>query len=132
MRSHGPVATKETGREWLRRMSHRVDPAAIAEEARTVRLDAVLKPPPTEPPGGVRIRRAPDSPQRAPILHGLRAAARCRQGDTWVLVPTLGPGADPGPGKIRVTGSETFRRAMVDLIPRSATFAWRGHWSAVI
>jgi hypothetical protein len=33
-----------------------------------------------------------------------------------VLVPTLGPGADPGPGKIRVTGSETFRRAIVNLI----------------
>jgi hypothetical protein len=31
----------ESGR-LVRRMSHRVDPAAIAEEARTVRLDAVL------------------------------------------------------------------------------------------
>jgi hypothetical protein len=30
----------ESGR-LVRRMSHRVDPAAIAEEARTVRLDAV-------------------------------------------------------------------------------------------
>jgi hypothetical protein len=126
MRSNGPVATKETGREWLRRVSHRVDPAAIAEEARTVRLDAVLKPPPTEPPGGVRIRRAPDSPQRAPILHGSRAAARCRQGDTWVLVPTLGPGADPGPGKIRVTGSETFRRAIVNLIATISMSATNG------
>jgi hypothetical protein len=34
----------ESGR-LVRRMSHRVDPAAIAEEARTVRLDAVLGPP---------------------------------------------------------------------------------------
>ena len=33
----------ESGR-LVRRMSHRVDPAAIAEEARTVRLDAVLGP----------------------------------------------------------------------------------------
>jgi hypothetical protein len=29
----------------VRGMSHRVDPAAIAEEARTTRLDAVLGPP---------------------------------------------------------------------------------------
>jgi hypothetical protein len=34
----------ESGR-LVRRMSHHVDPAAIAEEARTVRLDAVLGPP---------------------------------------------------------------------------------------
>ena len=34
----------ESGR-LVRRMSHRVDPAAIAEEARTARLDAVLGPP---------------------------------------------------------------------------------------
>ena len=34
----------ESGR-LVRGMSHRVDPAAIAEEARTTRLDAVLGPP---------------------------------------------------------------------------------------
>ena len=63
MRSNGPLAKKEVaigGHGWpwvarssgvaesgrlVRRMSHRVDPAAIAEEARTVRLDAVLGPP---------------------------------------------------------------------------------------
>ena len=60
MRSNGPLANKEVamgGHGWpgppevaesgrlVRRMSHRVDPAAIAEEARTVRLDAVLRPP---------------------------------------------------------------------------------------
>src|ERR1700680_1845764 len=63
MRSNGPLANKEVaigGHRWpwvarapggaesgllVRRMSHRVDPAAIAEEARTVRLDAVLGPP---------------------------------------------------------------------------------------
>ena len=58
MRSNGPLANKEVaigGHGWpwvarssgvaesgrlVRRMSHRVDPAAIAEEARTARLDA--------------------------------------------------------------------------------------------
>ena len=35
----------QMGGQVLRRMSHHVDPAAIAEEARTVRLDAVLGPP---------------------------------------------------------------------------------------
>jgi len=62
MRSNGPLANKEVaigGHGWpwvarssgvaesgrlVRRMSHRVDPAAIAEEARAVRLDAVLRP----------------------------------------------------------------------------------------
>jgi hypothetical protein len=63
MRRNGPLANKKVpmgGRGWpvawwpvlarplaesgrlVRRMSHHVDPAAIAEEARTVRLDAVL------------------------------------------------------------------------------------------
>jgi hypothetical protein len=59
MRSNGPLANKEVaigGHGWPRvarssgvaesgRLVHRVDPAAIAEEARTVRLDAVLGPP---------------------------------------------------------------------------------------
>ena len=75
MRSHGPLANKEVAmgghggsgpatdiskdiyrgghprwpflQEWpeVARMTSRVDPAAIAEEARTVRLDAVLGPP---------------------------------------------------------------------------------------
>ena len=40
----GPPEWPKVGR-LVRRMSHRVDPAAIAEEARTVRLDAVLGPP---------------------------------------------------------------------------------------
>jgi hypothetical protein len=62
MRSNGPLANKEVaigGHGWpwvarssgaaesgrlVRRTSHRVDPAAIAEEARTVRLDAILRP----------------------------------------------------------------------------------------
>src|ERR1700726_2390692 len=41
----------ESGR-LVRRMSHHVDPAAIAEEARTVRLDAVLGPPRRSVPVG--------------------------------------------------------------------------------
>src|SRR5712675_2340736 len=70
MRSNGPLANKEVaigGHGWpwvarssgvaesgrlVRRMSHRVDPAAIAEEARTVRLDAVLGPPRRSVPVG--------------------------------------------------------------------------------
>ena len=76
MRSNGPLANKKVamgGRGWpgglvaswpghssrlaesgrlVRRMSHRVDPAAIAEEARTVRLDAVLGPPRRSVPVG--------------------------------------------------------------------------------
>ena len=67
MRSNGPLANKkvamggpvawwpvgqaESGR-LVRRMSHHVDPAAIAEEARTVRLDAVLGPPRRSVPVG--------------------------------------------------------------------------------
>ena len=54
----GPVAwwpvlarLAESGR-LVRRMSHHVDPAAIAEEARTVRLDAVLGPPRRSVPVG--------------------------------------------------------------------------------
>ena len=41
----------ESGR-LVRRTSHRVDPAAIAEEARTVRLDAILGPPRRSDPVG--------------------------------------------------------------------------------
>jgi hypothetical protein len=41
----------ESGR-LVRRMSHRVDPAAIAEEARSVRLDAVLGLPAVRSGGG--------------------------------------------------------------------------------
>ena len=70
MRSNGPLANKEVaigghGCPWVarssgvaesgrlvRRMSHHVDPAAIAEEARTVRLDAVLGPPRRSVPVG--------------------------------------------------------------------------------
>ena len=76
MRSNGPLANKKVamgGRGWpgglvaswpghssrlaesgrlVRRMSHHVDPAAIAEEARTVRLDAVLGPPRRSVPVG--------------------------------------------------------------------------------
>src|ERR1700719_2427177 len=70
MRSNGPLANKEVaigGHGWpwvarssgvaksgrlVRRMSHRVDPAAIAEEARTVRLDVVLGPPRRSVPVG--------------------------------------------------------------------------------
>src|ERR1700674_2635884 len=39
--ARGPVGQAESGR-LVRRMSHRVDPAAIAEEARTVRLESSL------------------------------------------------------------------------------------------
>src|SRR5580700_8884075 len=42
----------QMGGQVLRRMSHHVDPAAIAEEARTVRLDAVLGPPRRSVPVG--------------------------------------------------------------------------------
>src|ERR1700681_487044 len=70
MRSNGPLANKEVaigGHGWpwvaqssgvaacsrlVRRMSHRVDAAAIAEEARPVRLDAVLGPPRRSVPVG--------------------------------------------------------------------------------
>jgi hypothetical protein len=70
MRSNGPLANKEVaigGHGWpwvarssgvaesgrlVRRMSPRVDPAAIAEEARTVRLDAVPGPPRRSVPVG--------------------------------------------------------------------------------
>jgi hypothetical protein len=55
----GPVASwprhssrlAESGR-LVRRMSHHVDPAANAEEARTVRLDAILGPPRRSVPVG--------------------------------------------------------------------------------
>ena len=61
MRSNGPLANKKVAMGgpvawwippdwpkvavWSAGMSHHVDPAANAEEARTVRLDAVLGPP---------------------------------------------------------------------------------------
>src|SRR6202140_3236712 len=55
----GPVASwpghssrLAESRRLVRRMSHHVDPAAIAEEARTVRLDAVLGPPRRSVPVG--------------------------------------------------------------------------------
>jgi Domain of unknown function (DUF1993) len=47
-------------------MSHRVDPAAIAEEARTVRLDAVLGPPRRSVPVG--DSSTPES--RTPLIMG--------------------------------------------------------------
>ena len=78
MRSNGPLANKLANKEvaigghrwpWVarssgvaesgrlvRRMSHRVDPAAIAEETRTVRLDAVLGPSRRSVPQGVGLK----------------------------------------------------------------------------
>src|ERR1700731_2376396 len=82
MRSNGPLANKEVaigGHRWpwvarssgvaesgrlVRRMSHRVDPAAIAEETRTVRLDAVLGPPRRSVPVGDR----PESRTLNPLI----------------------------------------------------------------
>src|SRR5580693_5119886 len=93
MRSNGPLANKEVamgGHGWpggqppiyrsghqrwpflrraesgrlVRRMSHRVDPAAIAEEARTVRLDVVLGPPRRSVPVG----ETPESRTLTPLI----------------------------------------------------------------
>src|SRR6202047_1034241 len=69
----GPVASSpghssrlaESGR-LVRRMSHRVDPAAIAEEARTVRLDAVLGPPRRSVPVG--DSSTPESRTLTPLI----------------------------------------------------------------
>ena len=84
MRSNGPLANKEVaigGHGWpwvarssgvaesgrlVRRMSHRVDPAAIAEEARTVRLDAVLGPPRRSVPVG--DSSTPESRTLTPLI----------------------------------------------------------------
>jgi hypothetical protein len=55
----------ESGR-LVRRMSHRVDPAAIAEEARTVRLDAVLGPPRRSVPVG--DSSTPESRTLTPLI----------------------------------------------------------------
>src|ERR1700680_3580088 len=84
MRSNGPLANKEVaigGHRWpwvarapggaesgllVRRMSHRVDPAAIAEEARTVRLDAVLGPPRRSIPVG--DSSTPESRTLTPLI----------------------------------------------------------------
>src|ERR1700680_2053752 len=84
MRSNGPLANKEVaiggdGWPWVarssgvaesgrlvRRMSHRVDPAAIAEEARTVRLDAVLGPPRRSIPVG--DSSTPESRTLTPLI----------------------------------------------------------------
>src|SRR3981189_2697474 len=84
MRSNGPLANKEVaigGHGWpwvarssrvaesgrlVRRMSHRVDPAAIAEEARTVRLDVVLGPPRRSVPVG--DSSTPESRTLTPLI----------------------------------------------------------------
>src|ERR1700731_4281672 len=80
MRSNGPLGNKEVamgGHGWrssgvaesgrlVRRMSHHVDPAAIAEEARTVRLDAVLGPPRRSVPVG--DSSTPESRTLAPLI----------------------------------------------------------------
>ena len=55
----------ESGR-LVRRMSHHVDPAAIAEEARTVRLDAVLGPPRRSVPVG--DSSTPESRTLTPLI----------------------------------------------------------------
>src|ERR1700720_2432459 len=55
----------ESGR-LVRRMNHRVDPAAIAEEARTVRLDAVLGPPRRSVPVG--DSSTPESRTLTPLI----------------------------------------------------------------
>ena len=58
----------ESGR-LVRGMSHRVDPAAITEEARTTRLDAVLGPPDSPFRWGIVQRQKPGSrPQIAAYL----------------------------------------------------------------
>src|ERR1700682_5877030 len=91
MRSNGaPLANKEVaigGHRWpwvarssgvaesgrlVRRMSHRVDPAAIAEEARTVRLEAVLGPPRRSVPVG--DSSTPESRTLTPLIS---ASNRC-------------------------------------------------------
>src|ERR1700719_1505007 len=55
----------ESGR-LVRRLSHRVDPAAIAEEVRTVRLDAVLGPPRRSVPVG--DSSTPESRTLTPLI----------------------------------------------------------------
>src|ERR1700726_2633122 len=84
MRSNGPLANKKVaigGHRWpwvarssgvaesgrlVRRMSPRVDPAAIAEEARAVRLDAVLGPPRRSVPVG--DSSTPESRTLTPLI----------------------------------------------------------------
>src|SRR3981189_910852 len=86
MRSKGPLANKKVARwpgglvaSWpghssrlaesgrlVRRMSHHVDPAANAEEARTVRLDAVLGPPRRSVPVG--DSSTPESRTLTPLI----------------------------------------------------------------
>ena len=56
----------QMGGQVLRRMSHHVDPAAIAEEARTVRLDAVLGPPRRSIPVG--DSSTPESRTLTPLI----------------------------------------------------------------
>jgi hypothetical protein len=83
MRSNGPLANKEvaigghgvamggpvlrSGRKWPFG-----PPAAIAEEARTVRLDAVLGPPRRSVP--VRDSSTPESRTLTPLIHAYRDA----------------------------------------------------------
>src|ERR1700732_1259665 len=78
MRSNGPLANKEVaiggyGWPWVARSSgvaesgrHRVDPAAIAEEARTVRVDAGLGPPRRSVPVG--DSSTPESRTLTPLI----------------------------------------------------------------
>src|SRR5712671_4814041 len=95
MRSNGPLANKEVaigGHGWpwvarssgvaesgrlVRRMSHHVDPAAIAEEARTVRLDAVLGPPRRSDPVG--DSSTPESRTLTPVNHGSNPGSSARE-----------------------------------------------------
>jgi hypothetical protein len=80
MRSNGPLANKEVaigGHEWpwvarssgvaeSGRLARRVDPAAVAEEARTVRLDFVLGPPRRSVPVG--DSSTPESRTLTPLI----------------------------------------------------------------
>jgi hypothetical protein len=65
-RQHWPFLQTGRNGRLVRRMSHRVDPAAIAEEARTVRLDAVLGPPRRSVPVG--DSSTPESRTLTPLI----------------------------------------------------------------
>src|SRR6202035_4695691 len=120
MRSNGPLANKEVAMgghgwpgppEWpkvaihlVRRMSHRVDPAAIAEEARTVRLDAVLGPPRRSVPVG--DSSTPESWARVvPIISA---------SVSWLIFAISGSGLDSLP-KFAISRSSRASRFSLEL-----------------
>src|ERR1700719_1364714 len=138
MRSNGPLANKEVamgGRGWpgglvacwpghssrlaesgrlVRRMSHHVDPAAIAEEARAVRLDAVLGPPRRSVPVGDSLTlRICSFLARRNSLKNFRALATRRRHRRQPETPNVwvrgANGRRVSRGRFRVVGCGAFR-----------------------